>query len=207
VREQVVLVAALGLTIAALLARFGPRRRALRWVVGAPLLLASLRLLVVWSGPGTADLWSVSALAGTWLDLALLGLAGVGAAVLAGERQALRRTPAVVFAVVVGAVWLGQTVPSLLDPTYTVRDAGRAIEQLAVEGEVVVSRGSATAFLPTSIDYVESFEPEEDHGLLVAAMHHTPDETGPRRYRLIRTLPLNLGVWKELRIYRRLDAP
>jgi hypothetical protein len=177
-------------------------------LVALPLVIVGLLAVLQGAGVPAPSLRQ----AGGAVDLAswagLLFLAGAVIALARVRGSAVARGVAAFYVIVLATAWGIQILPTLVAPSYTMRDAGLAIEALAPEGQRVGAVGGAGVLLGTGLDYTEILGgdslPEIVFAFRLPLRHELAD-----RYRLERRLRLNLGRrgMEEvgLRVYRRVD--
>lgn len=208
-RHHLALVVVVELLLTVAWLRRGRPDRVLPFLVALPLALAALRMLAVAAGLLGASFWSP---AGTrdlvaWLGLMVFAVGGVSLTDRGASRAPLAATGLLVL--VLAGTWLVRSVPDLLYPTYTIRDAGAAVEALATGEERVGTISAAGVMLGTRIPYVEDLRGRPLPELVVVALRRIhPAIAG--RYRLERRLELELGenlvdgdrIDASVRIYR-----
>jgi hypothetical protein len=177
-------------------------------LVALPVVVVGLRALVQGAGGPSPSLWQAGGAADLvyWAGLLLLAVAVMALARVRGS--AVAGGVVGFYVIVLATAWGIQILPALVAPSYTVRDAGLAIEALAPEGQRVGAVGTAGVLLGTRLDYTEILHGDSLPEIVVVYFQPLRREVADR-YRLERRLRLNLGRRgmedAPLRVYRLVD--
>jgi hypothetical protein len=211
-RHHLLLVVVVDVAVTVAWLRWGRPDHVLTLLVALPLTLVALRMLAVAAGLLGASFWSPMGARDlvAWLGLMV---AAVGGVVLT-DRGASRapRVAAGLLVLVLAGTWLVRSVPDLVYPTYTIRDAGAAVEAMATGDEPVGTISAAGVMLGTRLPYVEDLSRRPLPELLVVALRRIHPALASR-YRLERRMELELGedlldgdrIDPSVKIYRLAD--
>jgi hypothetical protein len=167
------------------------RPRHVVWIAAAPLLAVFFRWLFLPSGV-LGSFWAPAGTAGAVAWLAVLCLAAAVPLLAAMRGLPVVRISIAAFATAVLAGWLPHSVPRVVAPTYTFRDAAAQIVEMARPDDLVGTKDAGGILLGTRIMYtIRTDEPPPPDLFVEAFPGRAPELI--QRYDLVARRPLNVG--------------